>query len=122
MSRPFEELITSWLRTVLHFNPKMRGGRRTTTQDAPCLINMDDILQTKVRNGSVATETPCTVGVGIDKVIGSRQVTRWKAKSGAVVKHQRKLVVLKTTSNVKGHFKSSFAPHYRSLVTFLSSR
>ena len=29
-----------------------------------------------------------------------RQVTRGEAKSGAVVKHQRKLVVLKTTSNV----------------------
>ena len=29
------------------------------------------------------------------------QVTRGKAKSGAVVKHQRELVVLKTTSNVK---------------------
>ena len=47
LNRPFEELITSWLRTVLHFNPKMRGGRRTTTQDAPCLVNMDHILQTK---------------------------------------------------------------------------
>ena len=46
--RPFEELITSWLRIVLHFNPKMRGARRTATQDAPCLINMDHILQTKV--------------------------------------------------------------------------
>ena len=45
--RPFEELITSWLRIVLHFNPKMRGGRRTAAQDAPCLINMDHILQTK---------------------------------------------------------------------------
>ena len=34
-----------------------------------------------------------------------RQVTRGKAKSGAVVKHQRKVVVKKkTTSNVKGHF------------------
>ena len=48
-----------------------------------------------------------------------RQVTRGKAKSGAVVKHQRKLVALKTTSNVKGHFKSGFAPLYRSLVTSL---
>ena len=35
-----------------------------------------------------------------------RQVTRGKAKSGAVVKHQRKLVVLKTTSNVKGHLRA----------------
>ena len=51
--------------------------------------------------------------------IGLRQVTRGKAKSGAVVKHQRNLVVLKTTSNVKVHFKSSFAPLYRSLVTSL---
>ena len=48
----------------------------------------------------------------------SRQVTRGKAKSGAVVKHQRKLVVLKTTSNVKGIFKG-FAPLYHSLVTSL---
>ena len=48
-----------------------------------------------------------------------RQDTRGKAKSGAVVKHQMKLVVLKTTSNVKGHFKSSFGPFYRSLVTSL---
>ena len=36
-------------------------------------------------------------------IILYRQVTRGKAKSGAVVKHQRKLVVLETTSNVKGH-------------------
>ena len=48
-----------------------------------------------------------------------RQVTRGKAKSGAVVKHQRELVVLKTTSNVNGNFKSGFAPLYRSLVTSL---
>ena len=47
-----------------------------------------------------------------------RQVTTRKAKSG-VVKHQKKLVVLKTTSNVNGHFKSGFAPLYRSLVTSL---
>ena len=46
-----------------------------------------------------------------------RQVTRGKAKSGAVVKHSRKLVVLKTTSNVKGHF--GFVPLYRSSVTSL---
>ena len=45
--RPFEELITSWLRTALHFNPNMRGRRPTATQDAPCLVNMDHILQTK---------------------------------------------------------------------------
>ena len=34
-----------------------------------------------------------------------RQVTRGKAKSGGVVQHQRKLVVLKTISNVKGHLR-----------------
>ena len=51
--------------------------------------------------------------------IQCRQVTRGKAKSGAVVKHQWKLVVLKTTSNVNGNFKSGFAPLYRSLVTSL---
>ena len=49
----------------------------------------------------------------------SREVTRRKSKSGAVVKHQRKLVVLKTTSNVKWHFKSSAVPLYCSLVTSL---
>ena len=32
------------------------------------------------------------------------QVTRTRSKSGAVVKHQRMFVVLKTTSNVKQHF------------------
>ena len=48
-----------------------------------------------------------------------RQVTGGKAKSGAVVKHQRKRVVLKTTSNVRDHFKSGFVPLYRSLVTSL---
>ena len=48
-----------------------------------------------------------------------RQVTRGKAKSGVVIKHQRKFVDLKTTSNIKGHFKSGFAPLYRSLVTSL---
>ena len=37
-----------------------------------------------------------------------------------MVKHQRTLVVLKTTSNVKGLFKSGAAPLYHSLVTSLS--
>ena len=46
-----------------------------------------------------------------------RQVTRGKVKSGAVVKHQRKVVVLITTSNVKGHFKSSFFPDLVSVIT-----
>ena len=41
------------------------------------------------------------------------------SKSGAVVKRQKKIMGLKTTSNVKGHFKSSFAPLYHSLVTSL---
>ena len=49
-----------------------------------------------------------------------REVTRRKSKSGAAVKHQRKFVVLKTTSNVKWLFlKSSTAPLYCSLVTSL---
>ena len=48
-----------------------------------------------------------------------REVTRRESKSGAVVKHQRKFVVLKTTSNVKGLLKSGTAPLYRSLVTSL---
>ena len=48
-----------------------------------------------------------------------RQVTRAKSKSGAVVKHQRVFVVLKTTSNAKQLFKSGAAPLYRSLVTSL---
>ena len=39
-----------------------------------------------------------------------RQVTRTKSKSGAVVKHQRIFVAIKTTSNVKQHFKSGVAP------------
>ena len=47
------------------------------------------------------------------------QVTRTKSKSGAVVKHQRMFVVLKTTSNVKQHFKSGAAQLYHSLVTSL---
>ena len=34
----------------------------------------------------------------------SRQVTRAKSKSGAVVKHQKVFVVLKTTSNAKPLF------------------
>ena len=52
---------------------------------------------------------------------GPRQVTRGKAKSGAVVKHQRKLVVLETTSNIEAHFKSGFVPLYCSLVTSLGT-
>ena len=40
-------------------------------------------------------------------------------KSGAVVKHQRMFVVLKTTSNTKQLLKSGAAPLYRSLVTSL---
>ena len=40
-------------------------------------------------------------------------------KSGAVVKQQRTLVVLKTTSDIKGLFKSSTVSLYRSLVTSL---
>ena len=44
-----------------------------------------------------------------------RQVTRGKAKSGAVVKHQRKLMVLKTTSNVKGHFLRAVLCHSTAL-------
>ena len=50
-----------------------------------------------------------------------RQVTRGKAKRGAAVKQQKKLVVSKSTSNVNGHFKSGFAPLYRSLVTSLTT-
>ena len=37
-----------------------------------------------------------------------------------MVKHQREGVVLKTTSNTNGHFKSGAAPLYRSLVTSLT--
>ena len=51
----------------------------------------------------------------------SRRVTRTKSKSGTVVRHQRMLVVHKTTSNVRGHFKSSTVPLHRSLVTSLCS-
>ena len=36
--------------------------------------------------------------------------TRTKSKGGAVVKHQRTFVVLKTTSNVKGLLQSGAAP------------
>ena len=50
-------------------------------------------------------------------IIHLRQVTRIKSKSGAVVKYQRMFVVLKSTSNVKQHFKTGAAPLYRSLVT-----
>ena len=48
------------------------------------------------------------------------QVTRAKSKSGAVVRHQRVFVVLKTTSIAKWLFKSRAAPLYCSLVTSLS--
>jgi hypothetical protein len=48
-----------------------------------------------------------------------RQVTRAKSKSGAVVKHQRVFMVLKTTSSANQLFKSGAAPLYRSLVTSL---
>ena len=51
----------------------------------------------------------------------SRQVTRAKSKSDAVVKHQRVFVVLKTTSVVKQLFKSGAVPFYHSLVTSLVS-
>jgi hypothetical protein len=54
--------------------------------------------------------------VNLDKV---RQVTRAKSKNGAVVKHQRVFVVLKSTSIAKQLFKSGAAPLYRSLVTSL---
>lgn len=49
----------------------------------------------------------------------NRQVTRTNAKSGAMVEHQRMFVILKTTPNAKGLFKSGAAPLYRSSVTFL---
>lgn len=45
---PFEGQITSWLQIALQFNPEMRGGRRVATEDAPCLMNMEHILNTKV--------------------------------------------------------------------------
>ena len=50
-----------------------------------------------------------------------RQVTRIKSKSSGVVKHQTLMmfVVLKTTSNVKQHFKSGAEPLYCSFVTSL---
>ena len=48
-----------------------------------------------------------------------RQVTRAEPKSGAVVKHQRVFVVLKTTSIAKRLFKSGAAPLHHSLVTSL---
>ena len=50
---------------------------------------------------------------------GYREVTRRKSKSDAEVKHQKKFMVLKTTSNVKWLFKSSAVPLHRSLVTSL---
>ena len=56
---------------------------------------------------------------GYDVVLHVRQDIRAKSKSGAVVKHQRMFVVLKTTSNTKWLFKSGAVPLYRSLVTSL---
>ena len=50
-----------------------------------------------------------------------RQVTRTKSESGAMVEHQRTLVVLKLHQkiNVKLHFKSSATALYCSLVISL---
>ena len=53
--------------------------------------------------------------------INTRKVTRAKSKSGAMVKHQRVFVILKTTSNVESLFKSGAAPLYCSLVTSLNT-
>ena len=39
-------------------------------------------------------------------IIINTQYYEGKSKSGAVVKHQRMLMVCKTTLNVRGHFKS----------------
>ena len=64
--------------------------------------NLNENILNSYNNYEARHYTPC------------RQVTRAKSKSGAVVKHQRRFVVLKTTSN-----KSSAAPLYRSLVTSL---
>ena len=50
LCRPFEGHITSGLQTVLHYNPDMWGGRRVATEDAPCLTNMDHILNTQVNS------------------------------------------------------------------------
>ena len=52
-------------------------------------------------------------------ILDIRQVTGTKAKSGTVVEHQRMLVLLKTTSNVKELLKSGAAPLYHTLVTSL---
>ena len=49
----------------------------------------------------------------------SRQVTRTKSKSGAVVKYQKMFMVLKTPSNVKQQIKSGAVPLYPSLVASL---
>ena len=45
------------------------------------------------------------------------QVTTKTLKSGAVVKHKRMFVVLKTTSNAKGLIKGVTASLYHSLMT-----
>ena len=49
----FEAQITSWLQTALHYSPDMRGGRRSFSEDAPCLSNMDHILSSMVSTLSV---------------------------------------------------------------------
>ena len=46
--RPFEGHMTSWLQIALQYNQDMRGGRRVATEDAPCLTNMEHILDTQV--------------------------------------------------------------------------
>ena len=42
----------------------------------------------------------------------SQQIITIKSKSSIVVEHQRIFTVYKTTSDVKGHFKSSATPLY----------
>ena len=85
------------------------------------------ILQLQLTHRLSGTITVPSMGIYIiliyvTRVPTFRQVTRGKAKNGAVVKHQRKLVVLKTTSNKKGHFKSGFVPLCHSSVTSLNIR
>ena len=48
-------------------------------------------------------------------------IARKELKSGNEFKYQRIFVVLKTTSNITRHSKSSAAPLYHSLVTFLNA-
>ncbi|XP_064389970.1 inhibitor of nuclear factor kappa-B kinase subunit beta-like [Halichondria panicea] len=50
LSRPLEEELTSWLQTALQFNPELRGAKRLTNEDAPCISHMTTILGTKVMN------------------------------------------------------------------------